>query len=555
MISMTLATITILLYAFLWLRHKEKPPNPANDPWTLIHKPPKPPVKHLLPLNLNEKLLALPPTKHLPLPTKHLVPPPRHHLKPKWLEIYLPLIFSSLLIVTVFISHYNKDIAIVSIFLITMLSIFSRPRGISEAYPATIGAIIVILIGAVSYPNIVDITNKISGASITIISTIVMAIILESFGFFHWLAARLIELSKGSGYRLYWYIQLLCFMMTLLFNNDGSILITTPILILVLKNLHFKPHEQIPYLLSGALIATGSSVPIGVSNITNLIALNIVHMSLYMQTAMMFVPCTIGLLFMSAIMFLVLKKKLQKKLPEQRFDLEEVFFTKIFNPTNGNALWNTKHKRALFMLRILGFVFGMRCLIFVASYFNIPIEIVAMLGSLVLLGIRWYYLHTNPIDILKKIPWSILIFAFSMYVIIYGLNNIGLTEYLVKLCEPIVTQSLFNASMTMGGLISVLSNIFNNHPALMIGTITLTNMGLDAITLKTIYLANIIGSDIGSLLLPIGTLASLMWIYILKRNAVRVSWKDYISVTIKIIPATVVVSLLLLYSWIQLVFA
>ena len=94
-----------------------------------------------------------------------------------------------------------------------------------------------------------------------------------------------------------------------------------------------------------------------------------------------------------------------------------------------------------------------------------------------------------------------------------------------------------------------------NDPALLIGTMTLTNMGLDAITLKTIYLSNIIGSDIGSLLLPIGTLASLMWMYILKRNAIKVSWKDYISVTVKIIPITVVVTLLLLYYWVQIVFA
>ena len=87
--------------------------------------------------------------------------------------------------------------------------------------------------------------------------------------------------------------------MTLLFNNDGSILITTPILILLLKNMQLKPHQQIPYLLSGALIATASSAPIGVSNIVNLIALEIVDMSLWMHTAMMFVPATLGLLFMS----------------------------------------------------------------------------------------------------------------------------------------------------------------------------------------------------------------------------------------------------------------
>lgn len=104
-----------------------------------------------------------------------------------------------------------------------------------------------------------------------------------------------------------------------------------------------------------------------------------------------------------------------------------------------------------------------------------------------------------------------------MYVIIYGLHNAGLTEFLVKICEPIVNQGLFYASFIMGGLVSILSNLFNNHPALMIGTITLTEMGLDPVTLKTIYLANIIGSDMGSLLLPIGTLASLIWMHILDK--------------------------------------
>ena len=107
----------------------------------------------------------------------------------------------------------------------------------------------------------------------------------------------------------------------------------------------------------------------------------------------------------------------------------------------------------------------------------------------------------------------------------------------------------------MGGLVSVLSNLFNNHPALMIGTITLTEMGLDPITLKTIYLANIIGSDMGSLLLPIGTLASLIWMHILRKNKIKVTWKDYLSVSLIVIPISTIVTLTLLFFWVQLVFA
>ncbi|MBT2664915.1 arsenic transporter [Bacillus sp. ISL-4] len=441
------------------------------------------------------------------------------------------------------------------VFVTTMIVILWRPGGINEAWPASIGAVIILLTGTVSHGDILDIINKIGGASITIMATIVMAVILESFGFFHWAAARLAILARGSGYRLYWYIQLLCFLMTLLFNNDGSIMITTPILILLLKNLRLKPHEAIPYLLSGALIATASSAPIGVSNIVNLIALKIVHMTLYMHTAMMFVPATLGLIFMSWLMFMVVKKKLPKKLPNISYDIEESFFTKNFHPLKGKMTVETKKQRTRFMLKVLLYVFVVRCLLFVASYFSIPIEWVAVLGSLSLLVWRWYHLRTNPVDILKKTPWKILIFAFSMYVIIYGLHNVGLTAVLVEICEPIVNRGLLSASFIMGGLVSILSNIFNNHPALMIGTITLTEMGLDPITLKTIYLANIIGSDMGSLLLPIGTLASLIWMHILKQNKMKIKWKDYLSVSLIVIPITTVVTLLLLFYWVQMIFS
>ena len=84
------------------------------------------------------------------------------------------------------------------VFFLTMIVIFWRPRGLNEAWPAAIGAGIIIITGLVSKPDIMDIISKIGGASITILATIVMAVILESFGFFHWSAAKLANLAKGS---------------------------------------------------------------------------------------------------------------------------------------------------------------------------------------------------------------------------------------------------------------------------------------------------------------------------------------------------------------------
>ncbi|WP_144548047.1 arsenic transporter [Bacillus sp. X1(2014)] len=436
-------------------------------------------------------------------------------------------------------------------FLFTLIFIFWRPRGINEAIPAMIGAIVVILSGSVTLSDLGLIAETISGAAITIMATIVMAIVLESFGFFNWMAEKLAEKAKGSGIRLFWYVNLLCFLMTLFFNNDGSILITTPILVILLNNMGLKNYQKIPYLLSGALIATASSAPIGVSNIVNLIALKIVHMSLYLHTAMMFVPATLGLLLLTWLLFLRFKKVLPKTIPTKVTGLSH----SSYNPLKPSSLKHASEKaRSRFMRNVLLFVFAVRVSLFVASFLSIPVSLMAVFGSLVLLGWRWAYLKIPPTDMVKKTPWYILVFAFSMYVIIYGLNNIGLTDWLIQFMRPMVSGSLLNASVLMGVLLSVLSNIFNNHPALMVGTLTLTNMDLPLLSLKISYLANVIGSDMGSLLLPMGTLATLMWMNIVRKGKVMISWWQYMKITFVVIPPATLFTLVVLYYWVSWLF-
>jgi arsenical pump membrane protein len=446
----------------------------------------------------------------------------------------------------------------IMVFVMTVVLILWRPKDLNEAIPSTAGAAIVLLSGSVTLADFGKIASTVSGAAITIMATIVMAVVLESFGFFGWAAEGLAARAKGSGIKLFWYVNLICFLMTLFFNNDGSILITTPILLIMLKHFRLKNHQKIPYLLSGALVATASSAPIGVSNIVNLIALKIVHMTLYMHTLMMFVPAMLGLLLLVFLLFLCSYKALPKKLPPVGGGFwltgsDDSGHPLLSQPVTRLTGMNARQKTR-FMQKILLFVFTVRVSLFVASYYGIPIEIVSVVGSLLLLGWRWYYLKQSPRDMLRKTPWHILVFAFGMYVIIYGLHNIGLTKWLVALFEPTVRGSLLNASLIMGGIQSLMSTLFNNHPALMIGTLTLADMHLDPLTLKIAYLANVIGSDIGSLLLPIGTLASLIWMHLLRKNNLKIHWKDYTKVTILVIPPTVIFTLVVLYYWVNWLF-
>jgi arsenical pump membrane protein len=88
----------------------------------------------------------------------------------------------------------------------------------------------------------------------------------------------------------------------------------------------------------------------------------------------------------------------------------------------------------------------------------------------------------------------------------------------------------------------------------MVGTLTLMNMDLSLLELKIAYLANVIGSDMGSLLLPMGTLATLMWMHIVRKGKVRISWMQYIKITIVVIPPATLFTLVVLYYWVSWLF-
>ncbi|WP_243387420.1 arsenic transporter [Bacillus kexueae] len=443
----------------------------------------------------------------------------------------------------------SSTVLMIFVFLFTVIVMMWRPFGLNEIYPTTIGAIIVLISGIVPLQDLSIIFHIVSGAAITILSTIIMSIVLESIGFFRWIAVNIVNNAKGSGIRLYIYIILLCFFMTMFFNNDGSILITTPIIIHIVNILRFKPHQKFPYLLSGALIATAASAPIAVSNIANLIALKIVGLTLNGYVLMMFVPSMIGIIVIAYMLYVYFKKDIPVNIPIVKGD--------IYVHSETATLMNHPYKQQPEQHEVDWWLFKtcmvivvlVRASFFALSPFGIPIEWIGMVGAGILVILRWYRIQMGIKDIFLKTPWHILLFAFNMYVIVYGLRNVGLSHFIVEQIGSAVSDSMFNASFIMGGLLTVISNLFNNLPAIMIGTLSLMDMGLDLHTLQVAYLANIIGSDIGALLTPVGTLATLIWMFLLKKHGIEITWIKYMRVTIWIIPIGLIVSLISLYFW------
>ena len=458
----------------------------------------------------------------------------------------------------------------VVIFAMTAILLIWRPGQLNEAIPAGIGGLLFLAIGIVKTDDLVSVFDVVSGAAVTILSTIVMSIVLDSIGFFRWTAFNLVRYARGSGVRLFWCLNALCLLMTLFFNNDGSILITTPIIIRIVRLLNLKPHQSVPYLLSGALVATASSAPIGVSNLANLIALNIVGLDLLTYAKLMFVPSMLGIGMMTLLLFWKFKRAIPRKIvlwgetsgaaasrdrlpavpsadPARHWFGKPESDRSSFHPLMPAEEDATPLNWNRFSIAI-GIVVLTRIGLFVASDVGIPLEVVGLFGAAGLIVLRWLWLGQSPRDLVRKTPWSILLFAFGIYVIVYGLHNLGLTETLVAGLRPVM-EGMWQAVAGFGLLLTAMSNLMNNLPSVMIGTLALTTFHPDSHIMQSAYLANIIGSDIGSLIAPFGTLASLLWFHQLRRYRFPFTWGGYLKVTVWLIPLTLLISLAGLYLW------
>ncbi|MEK4272578.1 arsenic transporter [Paenibacillus sp. FSL R7-0026] len=437
------------------------------------------------------------------------------------------------------------------VFIITVIFLMWRPGGLNESIPTSLGALLLILTGMSSYAHIVGIFGIVSGAAVTILSTIVMSIILDSIGFFRWIALNMIEKARGSGFRLFWLILLLCFLMTIFFNNDGSILITTPIIIRICSILRLKMHQQLPYLISGALIATASSAPIGLSNLANLIALQMVGLNLNTYTQMMFVPSMLAIMVMTVLLFYYFRRSIPKVIHHFPISLQSS------SGSGYHPLQTTESENKVdwWLFRVcIGIVVFIRAGYFLAEQVGIRMEVVAITGVILMLAVRWYRTRTGLKDVITQTPWHILLFAFSIYVIVDSLHRAGMTAWIIQWMKPIIEGGNASIIAVSGLMLTLLSNLFNNLPSVMIGTFAVTDLPLSESQLHLAYLANILGSDIGALLTPIGTLATLIWMYILKTHHIRISWKQYMKVTFIVIPISLIVSLISLYIWTSILY-
>ena len=335
-------------------------------------------------------------------------------------------------------------------------------------------------------------------------SMTVLSIFLDEVGLFKFLANIAAKRAKNNQYTLFTILYFLTAALTIFTSNDIVILTFTPFICFFCKNAKINP---IPYLVAEFAAANTWSLLFIIGNPTNIYLATSAGIAFFEYFKVMFIPTiTVGIVEFG-LLFLIFNNKLKTHIETAHED---------YHIENIPAL-------------VIGLLHLIVCLVFlvISSYIGVEMWLISLICACSLLVMSiilclitkkdWNHVTGS----LKKLPYQLIPFFLSMFVIVVALNHQGISG---KIAEFLGNK---NTIWTYGVSSFFASNLINNIPMSILFSNLTTNLTGSAHT-GAVY-ASVIGSNIGAFLTPTGALAGIMFTNLVNEHDTKYTFVDFIK--------------------------
>ena len=402
---------------------------------------------------------------------------------------------------------------------VTLGLVVTRPRvgavlRIGPAPAAAIGVLLMLATRVVSFGDVGGTAAILWRPLMTIAALMVTTAVAQRIGLLDTLATRLFARTSGSATRLFTGVFVLSALTAAALNNDAAVLLLTPAIVALVRS-RYPGRPDLVVAFAFAVFMAAGVAPLVLSNPMNLIFAAYAGIDFSAYAARM-IPIWIAGGVVAAL-------TLRRIFRAQLASAPAVSGSTPAPPLDGPQL-----RMLVLLLAVLG-----ACPI--VAYLGGPVWIVAVVGAALALVVVARPAG-GPVGATLRdgIAWDIVAFLVLVSVLGVGMRNAGLVGRLSALYA--------GGSVETVGLTSALgSAVLNNHPMSIANMLALHDGGSPRLAL-----AALVGGDLGPRLLPMGSLAGLLWLEKLRQARVEIPLGRFVAIGVALTLPALLLSLALL---------
>jgi Na+/H+ antiporter NhaD/arsenite permease-like protein len=338
--------------------------------------------------------------------------------------------------------------------------------------------------------------ERIAPLLLFLFSVIVLAELTKEAGVFDAIAQRMARAGRGN----YLALFLLCFafasVTTIFLNLDTTAVLLTPVMLALAARARIA---TLPLAMTTVWLANTASLLLPVSNLTNLLAADRVALETRAFAARMWAPQLAVLAVTMALLWVFFWRRRARG--EDAYDPPEPA------PVRDRVLFGAT---------------GAACLLFIAAilagvHTGIQLGVAATIAAAV--AVAAFALRERSALRPALIPWQLLVFVTGLFLVVPTLERFGLDDVMRGLVgEDGGVAGAFRAAFAGAGL----SNVLNNLPAYVAGESAVPVENKDQL------LSLLVGTNVGPVITPWGSLATLLWFEWCRRWDVRVPIRKFV---------------------------